>query len=53
MGDSAMAKNDMFVIIYQVLKYMYDCLKAGEKVEAVRLTADAYMIPENYWGYIY
>lgn len=47
-----MAKDDYFVIIYQVLKYLYDCLKKGEKTETVYLTASYYSIPQNYWGFI-
>ena len=43
-----MAQNDYFVIVYQVLKYLYECLKKGEKPEACYLTASAYNIPENY-----
>ena len=34
-----MAQNDYFVIVYQVLKYLYECLKKGEKPEACYLTA--------------
>ena len=47
-----MAQNDYFVIVYQVLKYLYECLKKGEKPEACYLTASAYNIHENYWQYI-
>ena len=47
-----MAQNDYFVIVYQVLKYLYECLKKGEKPEIYYLTAAAYNIPENYWQYI-
>lgn len=47
-----MAKDDYFVIVYQVLKYLYDCLKKGEKPEPVCLQASWYSIPENYWVYI-
>ncbi len=47
-----MAQNDYFVIVYQVLKYLYDCLKAGEKPEAAHLVASTYNIPESYWSYI-
>ena len=39
-----MAQNDYFVIVYQVLKYLYECLKKGEKPEACYLTASAYNI---------
>lgn len=47
-----MAKNDFFVIIYQVLKYLYECLKKGEKPEICYLSASMYSIPEQYWSYI-
>ena len=47
-----MAQNDYFVIVYQILKYLYECLKKGEKPETCCLTASAYNIPENYWQYI-
>lgn len=47
-----MAKNDYFVIVYQVLKYLYECLKQGEKPELCYLCASTYSIPENYWTYI-
>lgn len=47
-----MAKDDYFVIIYQVLKYLYSQLKKGEKPDGQELTATFYCVPENYWGYI-
>ncbi len=47
-----MAHDDMFVIIYQVLKYLYECLKKGQKPDRENLTAAIYSIPENYWQYI-
>ncbi|CRH93274.1 YjcQ protein [Chlamydia trachomatis] len=47
-----MAKDDYFVIVYQVLKYLYSQLKKGEKPKADKLTAFYYQIPDNYWGYI-
>lgn len=47
-----MAQDDYFVIVYQVLKYLYDCLKRGEKPEACHLKASRYSVPENYWSYI-
>ncbi len=47
-----MAQNDYFVIVYRVLKYLYDCLKSGSKPEPIYLTASTYNIPDNYWGYI-
>lgn len=47
-----MAQNDYFVIVYRILKYLYDCLKKGEKPENCYLEADMYNIPNNYWSYI-
>ncbi len=47
-----MEYNDMFVIIYQVLRYMYDCLKEGQKIEVCYLKASRYSIPNNYWNFI-
>lgn len=47
-----MAQNDYFVIVYRILKYLYDCLKKGEKPEVEYLAASIYNIPENYWAYI-
>lgn len=47
-----MAKDDYFVIVYQVLKYLYECLKKGEQPEPSYLRAGRYSIPENYWAYI-
>lgn len=46
------AQNDYFVIVYRVLKYLYDCLKKGEKPEVEYLATSTYSIPENYWAYI-
>ena len=47
-----MAQNDYFVIVYRVIKYLYDCLKAGSQPEIVYLTASTYNIPDSYWTYI-
>ncbi len=47
-----MARDDYFVIVYQVLKYLYDCLKKGEKPDRGRLSEKEYSIPSNYWQYI-
>ena len=48
-----MAKDDYYVLVYQVMKYLYECLKTGEKVDSERLTAKAMNIPETYWFYIF
>ena len=47
-----MAKDDYFVIIYDILSYLYLCLKNGDKVEKARLYASTYGISESYWLYI-
>ena len=39
-----MAQNDYFVIVYRILKYLYDCLKKGEKPEVEYLAASIYNI---------
>ena len=47
-----MAKNDYFVIVYSLLSYLYEQLKAGKLPEKSELTAERYGIPERYWIYI-
>jgi len=48
-----MAKDDYFVVVYQILKYLYDCLKSGEAVELERFTLDGLQISnERYFNYI-
>lgn len=49
-----MAKNDYHVIVYQVLSYLYACLKGGkdpsaEELRAIALKAE---LNERYWHYI-
>lgn len=50
-GDS-MAKDDYFVIVYQLLKYLYDCLKTGVRPNTEKLTSQYYRVNERYWTYI-
>ena len=49
-----MAKDDYFVIVYQILSYLYQHLKRGESVDARMISAesDLYTIPRSYWLYI-
>ena len=47
-----MANNDYFVIVYRVLKYLYDCLKTDMKPETIYLISSTYNIPDGYWSYI-
>lgn len=49
-----MAKDDYFVIVYQILAYLYSCLKDGEDIDPKLLEPDSkYLnINERYWAYI-
>ena len=49
-----MAKDDYFVIVYQVSSYLYIQLKAGEPVDGKMLQHDSnYLnINERYWNYV-
>ena len=49
-----MAKDDYFVIVYQILAYLYQRLKKGENVNPVMLSHDSplFKVNERYWAYI-
>lgn len=54
-----MAKDDFHVIVYQILAYLYQCLKKGEEIDTKMLSADSpYFIvhgkplSDRYWCYI-
>ncbi len=47
-----MASNDYYVIVYRVLTYLYNQLKAGKPIDTEKLTASWLGIPETYWEYI-
>lgn len=49
-----MAKNDYFVIVYQILSYLYERLKKGEAIEPEKLMYNSSMlnINDKYWAYI-
>ena len=49
-----MAKDDYFVIVYQILAYLYRCLKDGEDIETKMLEPDSPILKINrkYWLYI-
>lgn len=49
-----MAKDDYFVIVYQILSYLYQRLKKGEDVNAAMLEYDSplFKINKRYWAYI-
>lgn len=49
-----MARDDYHVIVYKILAYLYQQLKAGEPVEPEMLLHDGvlFQINYNYWVYI-
>jgi hypothetical protein len=47
-----MAKDDYFAIAYQLLKYLYQCLKAGKKPNRDVLCAEFFEINQTYWEYV-
>lgn len=54
-----MAKDDFHVIVYQILAYLYQCLKHGEDVNPKMISTDSdyfkvngQCINERYWAYI-
>jgi len=49
-----MAANDYHVIVYQILAYLYSCLKDGVDVDlaSIERFKDENIINEKYWQYI-
>ena len=45
-----MAQNDMYVVMYKIICYLYDCMKKGEKPDIKEYDHRAMMIPETYWA---
>lgn len=49
-----MAKDDYYVIVYQILSYLYQCLKKGEDVNVECLQPESlFGINPRYWLYIF
>ena len=51
-----MAHDDMHVIIYKVLSYLYSCLKKGERPDRHMLSSAGALfggVPEAYWTAIW
>ena len=44
-----MAKDDMFKIIYCILKELYECMKQGVKVNKEDISYERFGIPYSYW----
>lgn len=47
-----MANNDMYVVMYKIIAYLYDCMKRGCRPDPARWDASALGIPEPYWSQI-
>ena len=49
-----MAKDDYFVLVYKILKYLYKCLKSGASTDFNYLTYETKDFPvhKEYWEYI-
>lgn len=45
-----MANNDMYVVMYKVIAYLYDCMKKGIAPEGEKWSCMALGIPESYWA---
>lgn len=44
-----MAQNDMYVVMYKIIAYLYDCMKRGVSPDAAKISAGALGIPDEYW----
>jgi hypothetical protein len=49
-----MARDDYFVVVYKILKYLYGRLRQGKAVNVHYLSHDGedFNIPQSYWNYI-
>lgn len=49
-----MAQDDMFVVMYKILAYLYDCMKKGVEPKGSMLAHDGDMlnIEQSYWARI-
>lgn len=44
-----MAQDDMFVVMYKIIAYLYDCMKCDVVPDDNKWSADALVIPKTYW----
>ena len=44
-----MAQNDMYVVMYKILCYLYECMKQDTSPKADEFSHVALGIPERYW----
>ena len=48
-----MAKDDYYVVVYEILSYLYQCLKKGKSADVSKLTSESlFQINEKYRAYI-
>lgn len=47
-----MARDDMHVVIFKILAYIYDCMKSGKDVDKSVIGFETLGIPEPYWTQI-
>lgn len=47
-----MAQDDMYVVMYRIMAYIYDCMKRGVEPENGAWDAGALAIPQPYWAHI-
>lgn len=47
-----MPRDDYFRLVFKVLSELYTALKAGGRITATELTAEALKIPQAYWAEI-
>lgn len=47
-----MASNDMHVVIYKILAYLYACMKSGDRPQYSCYSSEAMGIPDEYWKQI-
>ena len=43
-----MAQNDMYVVMYKIIAYLYDCMKRGAEPDTSEWDCRAMGIPEQY-----
>lgn len=47
-----MAHDDMHVVIYKILAYVYSCMKSGKAVDRGSISPESLEIPRDYWAQI-
>lgn len=47
-----MAQDDMHVVMYKILAYLYSCMKDGNSPKLAGYSAETLGIPQLYWAFI-